>query len=75
MTEKIQESYFINNRTVRLKDNPFNHIIELYKDIVNKTDDTSPSVAWSWFHYDADEYDLSEKELMYGIEKINHSLI
>ncbi|MDR0320739.1 MAG: SH3 domain-containing protein [Treponema sp.] len=67
-TESIQESYYFNGKTVKLQDNLFNHIIKLYNDIKNKIDDITPSVAWSWYQYDADEYDLSEIELEHRIK-------
>jgi hypothetical protein len=73
--ENVQESYFFNNETIRLKDNLFNNIIELYNDIKIKTEDLPPSVAWSGEEHDAKEYDLSEMKLKYGIEtgkQINH---
>jgi hypothetical protein len=69
-TVNIEESYIFNNKTVRLKENLFNNVVELYNDIQSKIYEIPipPFVAWSWYHYDADGYDLSEIELIYGIE-------
>jgi hypothetical protein len=65
--EEILETYHFYNEEVRLIDNQFNHVIELYNDIMKKKDELNPSVAWMWFRYEALEYDLSATELKYGI--------
>ena len=66
-SEQIKDSYSFDDNTVTLKNNLFNHVVELRRDTRNRITDMSPSVAWSWYHYNANEYDLSEMELKYGI--------
>jgi hypothetical protein len=66
-TDEIREVYNFYGKRVRLLDNKFNHVIELYHDIIEKCRTITPAVAWLWHHYEALEYDLSGILLHYGI--------
>lgn len=69
--EKILETYNFYGTEVRLIDNSFNNLIELSKVMINKIENLTGTVAWTWYYmdtvYEGYEYDFSGIELKYDI--------